>query len=671
LLAVTVASVGLAAPPSSAWIAAWADEFTGDRLDAAIWSAGALPWGGRHHNDQYASYIMPEDAYIENGTLVLRCRKAAGNAFGGYPYSEGFVHTNGKRNDTYAYVEIRARFPAGRGVWPAFWTLSQGWPPEFDIAEYFGSDDRLHVGLAYGSSWQDVKWASSNFYGAAAGQWHSYGLEWGPGYAVWYKDGVARKNITAPYVPAVPMYVILNSGMRWDADASTPFPNFFEVDYCRLYRLPATILNDNAVGSGLGQFSYTGPWSYWGSEAGAYLNDNHWSDRAQAFYQVRFTGARLDLYGAKAPNHGIAAVSIDGGAEALVDCYAPQRSDKALLWASPSLPGGNHVLRVRVTGTKNALSAGLAIPADRVDVWPTSSRLGGTVLGTAGSFQNNGNTRLQAFDGNLNTFFDAPIADAAWAGLDLGAGSFTRLTKVRYCARPGYAGRMVGGKFQGANVSSFDEATDLFTITAAPPEERLVDQAIGNTGGFRFVRYVAPAAGYGNVAELEFLGVDAVPARPGEVRAASETGQIALAWSPAPGATGYKVRRAGARDGPYVLIASPTATSYVDALVATEATYFYVVSAANAAGESAYSDVVEAMAHGPPILRAVVSSEGPAVTLAWPAWAAAYRVWRTTALVPAVPWEAITIAPVPSNGWWCVCLPVVDGAHAFYRLQEP
>jgi beta-glucanase (GH16 family) len=71
---------------------------------------------------------MPEDSYVQNGSLWLRCRKATGSEFGGYPYSEGFVHTDGKKNYTYGYVEIRARFPAGRGVWPAFWTLSWGWP---------------------------------------------------------------------------------------------------------------------------------------------------------------------------------------------------------------------------------------------------------------------------------------------------------------------------------------------------------------------------------------------------------------------------------------------------------------------------------------------------------------------------------------------------------------
>jgi ricin-type beta-trefoil lectin protein/glycosyl hydrolase family 16 len=234
-LAIAITSAN-AAPPPGGWTLTWSDEFNGTSIDSSKWSWGALPWGGQHHNNEYASWITPEDSYLSGGSLWLRCRKATGSEFGGYPYSEGFVHSNGKMNYTYGYVEIRARYPTGKGVWPAFWSLSSGWPPEFDIAEYFGSDNRMHMGLAYGTCCP-ANWNSSNFNEDFA-NWHTYGLEWGPGYAIWYKDGAVKKTIYASYVPTVPMYLILNSGMRYDADATTPFPNYYQVDYVRLYKLP-------------------------------------------------------------------------------------------------------------------------------------------------------------------------------------------------------------------------------------------------------------------------------------------------------------------------------------------------------------------------------------------------------------------------------------------------
>jgi beta-glucanase (GH16 family) len=359
-----------AAAPSAAWPLTWGDEFDGLAIDSSKWNWGSLPWGGQHHNDEYASWITPEDSYVANGSLWLRCRKAVGSEFGGYPYSEGFVHSNGRMRYKYGYAEIRARYPQGKGVWPAYWSLSDGWPPEFDIAEYFGSDNRMHMGLAYGVCCP-ATWDSFNLYNAGFQDWHTYALEWGPGYAIWYMDGIARKSIYASYVPAVSMYIILNSGMRWDADATTPFPNYYEVDYFRLYNPPSVIINDNDTGTGLHQFNYVGSWSYYNQTWGAFFNDNHWSSVATQFFQVEFSGTQVDLYGATAPNHGIAAISIDGGPETLVDYYAPTRTDKALIWSSPILSAGTHILKVRPTGTKNAASTGASVTADRLDVWGT------------------------------------------------------------------------------------------------------------------------------------------------------------------------------------------------------------------------------------------------------------------------------------------------------------
>jgi lysophospholipase L1-like esterase len=117
------------------------------------------------------------------------------------------------------------------------------------------------------------------------------------------------------------------------------------------------------------QFRYdnTANWPY-GSQGGAYQGDNHWSNVANAAYEVPFSGTQVKLHGARAPHHGIAAVSIDGGAETNVDTYSANRSDGALLWSSPVLAAGTHTLKVRVTGMKNVSATGTYIAADRVDI---------------------------------------------------------------------------------------------------------------------------------------------------------------------------------------------------------------------------------------------------------------------------------------------------------------
>ncbi len=133
-----------------------------------------------------------------------------------------------------------------------------------------------------------------------------------------------------------------------------------------------------------------------------------------------------------------------------------------------------------------------------------ATKLTGTIIGTAGSFQNDGNTISKVFDGNLATFFDAPTANGNSVGLDLG--SPKDITQISYAPRSGWASRMVGGIFQGSNNANFSTAVTLYTITAAPVAGQLTTVPIANITSFRYVRYLAPAGSFGNIAELQFFG---------------------------------------------------------------------------------------------------------------------------------------------------------------------
>jgi len=126
-------------------------------------------------------------------------------------------------------------------------------------------------------------------------------------------------------------------------------------------------INDNVTGTGQNQFEYVGNWTY-AKESGAYNGDNHWSATTDAYFQVRFSGTQIKLYGSKVPFGGIAAISIDGGPEKKVDLYASSRKDNVLLYSSTTLPNGQHTLKVRVTGKKNKKSTNYYVIADKVEV---------------------------------------------------------------------------------------------------------------------------------------------------------------------------------------------------------------------------------------------------------------------------------------------------------------
>lgn len=157
-----------------------------------------------------------------------------------------------------------------------------------------------------------------------------------------------------------------------------------------------------------------------------------------------------------------------------------------------------------VVSASNA--AGESANSSQVSAMPSSggggSQLTGTVIGTAGSYANSQWTVDKVFDGNLTTFFDAPTASGAWAGLDLGTANV--ISQIRFCPRSGQAGRMTGGVFQGSNSSDFSGAVTLFTVSGTPTDGVMTIQNISNSTPFRYVRYLSPTNGWCNIAEVSF-----------------------------------------------------------------------------------------------------------------------------------------------------------------------
>lgn len=222
-----------------------------------------------------------------------------------------------------------------------------------------------------------------------------------------------------------------------------------------------------------------------------------------------------------------------------------------------------------------------------------SFKLTGTVIGSPGSWGNNpANTKTAAMDGNLNTFYDAVNGTGDWVGLDLGAGSTNVVSRIKFAPRSGFPGRMDGGVFQASSVANFStDVITLFTISGSPTEGMLTTQTIGGNTPYRYVRYLGPANGFCNVAEIEFHGHSGAPMPPLLLTAspASAT-QVALGWRAPANVTSYNVKRATTSGGPYTTVGlNLTDSSFIDAGVTPGTPYYYVVTASNAYGESANS----------------------------------------------------------------------------------
>jgi beta-glucanase (GH16 family) len=237
--------------PGQEWKLIFSDEFDGPALDETKWTH-FLPWTGsdgskQHHNSHYASYIMKENLEFRDGAAHLLTKRQDVKALDGrdFKYTQAMITTHGKFESAFGYFEVRTKVPvdAGPGLWPAFWTLQQGWPPEMDICEVWTGTNRMHFGLAYkGPPDKDGKipawWDDVNLYRPLPQGFNTYGMEWGPGYQIYNLNGKVTKEVYGEHVPEGAQYILLNSGVDADnpPNASTVFPNAFEVDYVRVYQ---------------------------------------------------------------------------------------------------------------------------------------------------------------------------------------------------------------------------------------------------------------------------------------------------------------------------------------------------------------------------------------------------------------------------------------------------
>jgi len=218
---------------------------------------------------------------------------------------------------------------------------------------------------------------------------------------------------------------------------------------------------------------------------------------------------------------------MQANANAAWGCRRPDYNVSWSAWTQPT-PTTNDLI---ANWAVNAVAMLQATPASEPGLVNCTNQLPGTVIGTSGSWSNSGNTIAKVFDGNLNTYFDGPDNSGDWVGLDFGTGVSNVVGQINYWPRMGYADRMLGGYFQGANNASFLNATTLFTIATTPPEGGIITpQTITNTTAFRYVRYVGPSNGSCNVAELQFFSPNPLPIPP-QITSHWNGSQLTLSWS--------------------------------------------------------------------------------------------------------------------------------------------
>ncbi len=142
-----------------------------------------------------------------------------------------------------------------------------------------------------------------------------------------------------------------------------------------------TLVNGDVTGTGVNQFDYSGSWAAQTGVSDAVGQDLHASSTTNDSFEFRFVGTQIRWYGQAGPGNGKVAVSIDGGSEQTIDCFAEEKYmgtrsaphylfyESSILSSSTQSNGEPHVLRVRVTGSKSSGSTGRTVASDSVKVY--------------------------------------------------------------------------------------------------------------------------------------------------------------------------------------------------------------------------------------------------------------------------------------------------------------
>ena len=149
-----------------------------------------------------------------------------------------------------------------------------------------------------------------------------------------------------------------------------------------------------------------------------------------------------------------------------------------------------------------------------------------------------------------------------------------------------------------------------YTQIAAPTSTSYTDTSVTNGTTYFYVVSALDSAGESaNSAQASALpaALTAIPAAPTGLSATPGNGSVDLTWSASSGAASYNVKRGTASGGPYTQIMALSSTSYTDGSVNNGATYYYVVTAVNSAGESGNSAPVRASPVAPPVASITVN----------------------------------------------------------------
>lgn len=227
----------------------WEDEFDYEGFpDESKWSyeEGFI----RNGEPQYYTKKRCENAFVKGGVLKITARK---EEYNGAAYTSASIHTKGKLSIAKGRIEVKAKLPVGRAVWPAVWTLGTnigevGWPMcgEIDIMEYWGRNPGAVHANVHTKDYNHGKGTGRGGHIEVEKPWedfHVFAVNWYDDRLDFYFDDnlyytcEKQGEGVGEWPFDEPQYLLLNLALSRSLVADTEFPVEYLIDYVRVYDL--------------------------------------------------------------------------------------------------------------------------------------------------------------------------------------------------------------------------------------------------------------------------------------------------------------------------------------------------------------------------------------------------------------------------------------------------
>ncbi len=231
----------------------WNEEFTGNSINTTNWTFESGNNNGWGNNELEYYTDRTQNAFVSQGNLIIEARQ---ESYNGSNYTSTRMITKNKKIFKFGRIDIRAKMPKGKGIWPALWMLGNnidavGWPScgEMDILELLGHEPNKIYGTMHWGSSVATHGSKGSSYTLSGGsfdqQFHVYSLIWQQNdIRVLIDDQefvhVTSTDVTGTYPFNSNFFFIFNIavGGSWPGspDATTSFPQRMIVDYLRVFQ---------------------------------------------------------------------------------------------------------------------------------------------------------------------------------------------------------------------------------------------------------------------------------------------------------------------------------------------------------------------------------------------------------------------------------------------------